>query len=470
VNEPGVGIPFDYEDVYGKVSLMSGNGSKVNIFGFNYTDRVNFPITNFGWNSSGGGLDFTLIPTNSSTIIEGAFTFSGYDSNIEEADRQARESGINGYYGALNFTNFGRNSEVKYGLELTGFRTTFQFVNFKGITIQQNENTTEINSYVKGKYKLGGLVIEPGIRLQYYQSLNDAVMEPRLGLKYNLTENIRVKAAGGRYSQNLLSTTNERDVVNLFVGFLSGPDESIYQKNSTTAFTADKLQKSTHAVGGLEIDLADNIDLNVEAYYKDFDQLIALNRFKTAPTDKNYFVESGYAKGVDLSLKYEGRRSYLWLAYSLGKVTRDDGKQVYPPVFDRRHNLNVVSTYQFGDLKNPIELGVRWNFGSGFPFTQTQGFYSNFQLQGIGDDLLGGNPGLGILYAEERNGGRLPYYHRLDVSIKRLFVFTKHLKMEVTLSGTNVYDRPNIFYFDRVRYTRVNQLPFMPSLSATFQF
>jgi hypothetical protein len=33
-----------------------------------------------------------------------------------------------------------------------------------------------------------------------------------------------------------------------------------------------------------------------------------------------------------------------------------------------------------------------------------------------------------------------------------------------------VYDRPNIFYFDRVRYTRVNQLPLLPSLSATFQF
>jgi hypothetical protein len=42
--------------------------------------------------------------------------------------------------------------------------------------------------------------------------------------------------------------------------------------------------------------------------------------------------------------------------------------------------------------------------------------------------------------------------------------------MEVTASATNVYDRQNIFYFDRVRYQRVNQLPLMPSLSATFQF
>lgn len=32
-----------------------------------------------------------------------------------------------------------------------------------------------------------------------------------------------------RYSQNLLSTVTERDVVNLFVGFLSGPKTTVYE-------------------------------------------------------------------------------------------------------------------------------------------------------------------------------------------------------------------------------------------------
>ena len=130
-----------------------------------------------------------------------------------------------------------------------------------------------------------------------------------------------------------------------------------------------------------------------------------------------------------------------------------------------------MATYQLGKKKE-WEFGARWNFGSGFPFTQTQGFYNSvpFFEDGIGTDVLGGQGDLGILYADERNGGRLPYYHRFDVSMKRLFKFTKHSNLEVTASATNVYDRPNIFYFDRVRYTRVNQLPILPSLSATFQF
>ena len=465
-----VGIPFNYRDIYGKLSLMAGNGSKLNIFGFNYDDGVDYPITNFGWKSTGGGFDFTLVPTNSNTIVGGTLTFTQYDSKIEEADRKPRSSGINGFYAGLNFTNFDRNNEFKYGLELNGFRTEFSFQNFRDLKIEQFENTTEISAYLRWKRKIGPLVIEPGFRLQYYQSLNDVSPEPRLGLKYNITDNLRFKAAGGLYSQNLLSTVNERDIVNLFVGFLSGPEETVFKAGSNNERVDHRLQKSIHGVAGFEVDITNNIEVNIEGYYKDFTQLLALNRNKLLPQDPNYIVETGDAYGLDFSLKLEAKRFYIWGAYSLGFVHRFDGKQTYPPVFDRRHNLNLVTTYQLG-RKKEWEFGARWNFGSGFPFTLTQGFYNNITFdQGIGSDVLGGNGDLGIIYAEKRNGGRLPYYHRLDVSLKRSFSFSKNGKVEITASATNVYDRDNIFYFDRVRFDRVNQLPILPSLSMTVQF
>jgi len=470
------GIPFQYRDLYGKLTLLTDNGSKLNFFGFNYTDAVNFGITDFGWKSSGGGMDFTVIPANSNTIISGLLTVSGYESNILESDRLPRSSSISGYSAQLNFTNFGRNNELKYGLELNGFKTAFQFVNFRGYTIGQTENTTEISTYAKYRQKFGLFVLEPGFRLQYYQSLNDVSYEPRLGLKYNIFDRFRFKAAGGFYSQNLLSTVNERDIVNLFVGFLSGPESALYKPGAAPIdanLTDSRIQKSIHGVGGFEIDVLDNFDLNIEGYYKKFTQLIGLNRNKLTTSEPDFITETGDAYGMDITVKIEGKRAYLWGAYSLGYVTRDDGKQIYPPVFDRRHNLNIVSTYQMGKNRN-LELGARWNFGSGFPFTLTQGFYNNVTFSdGVNTDVLGGNSDpkdIGIIYADQRNGGRLPYYHRMDISLKRIFKFTKYSNLEVVASVTNAYNRPNIFYFDRVRYTRVNQLPVMPSLSATFQF
>ena len=61
------------------------------------------------------------------------------------------------------------------------------------------------------------------LRIQYYSSLAEFSPEPRLGIKYKASERLRLKAAGGLYSQNLISANSDRDVVNLFYGFLSVP-------------------------------------------------------------------------------------------------------------------------------------------------------------------------------------------------------------------------------------------------------
>jgi len=293
------------------------------------------------------------------------------------------------------------------------------------------------------------------------------MVEPRLGVKFNATDRLRFKFAGGIYSQNLLSSVNERDVVNLFVGFLSGPEENIKQPGSNEP-TDSKLQKSVHGVFGVEIDINDNLELNVEPYYKRFSQLINLNRQKLLATDANYAAETGDAYGIDFLLRYEVKDLFLWGTYSLGFVSRDDGEQVYPTIFDRRHNVNLLATYNFG---TDWEASVRFNFGTGFPFTLTQGFYSDYNFQdGITSDYLTGSGELGILFSEDRNSGRLPSYHRLDMSVKRTIKFSKYAKLEAIASVTNVYNRNNIFFFDRVSYERVDQLPILPSLGLIFSF
>lgn len=470
VENDSLGLPFNFTDIYGKLSFVGGNGSKINLFGFNFKDRVNFEnLADLNWNTVGAGLQFRLVPNNSSALINGSFSFSDYDISLAESDDKPRSSGITSFNAGLNFTFFGENSEINYGFELNGFRTAFEFINFLDLTIEQFENTTELSGFVKYKKQFGNLIIEPGIRGQFYASLSTFSFEPRLGIKYNINESLRLKVAGGLYSQNLISTVNERDIVNLFVGFLSGPDEGVF-KPSSMERTSDRLQKANHMVAGLEIDVGKNVALNIEPYLKDFSQLINLNRNKLTPQESDYALETGEAYGVDFSIKYETPALYLWGTYSWGNVNRDDGEQVYPTIFDRRHNVNLLGTYKFG-ANQSWEASVRWNMGSGFPFTLTQGFYTfNTFEEGISTDVLTGNPDLGIIYDENRNGGRLPYYHRLDASLKKTVTFSKYANMEIVASVTNAYDRENIFFFDRVRYERQNQLPILPSLGVTFSF
>ncbi|MCF8237081.1 MAG: TonB-dependent receptor [Saprospiraceae bacterium] len=465
-----LGLPFSYTDLYGKLSFMAGSSSRVSLFGFNFEDAVDYgAIAKLNWKNRGAGMRLSIVPGNSNAVIGALVAFSDYSINLNQQDNRPRDSRISGFNVGLDFTFFNLDSEFKYGFDIQGFNTEFGFTNFLDINIRQENFNTEIAGFFKYKQKWGNLIIEPSARLIYYSSLSDLVLEPRLGLKYNITDYLRLKLAGGFYSQNLISTVNELDVVNLFVGFLSAPQSKIY-KPGTLEETDHRLQKAIHAISGLEIDLSQNIMLNVEPYFKRFTQLIALNRNKHTNTDPDFQTENGDAYGIDLSLRYESGPVYVWTTYSLAKVTRNDGIQEYPPIFDRRHNINALVTYSFGKERS-WEAALRWNFGTGFPFTQTQGFYTNYTLQdGIGSDILTQNGDLGVIYDEDRNNGRLPSYHRLDASLKKNWDFTKHSSLEATLSVTNAYDRSNIFYFDRVSYTRVNQLPILPSVGLTFKF
>ena len=470
IDKSDIGLPYSFTDLYGKLSFVAPGGSKFNFFGFNFRDKVDYTgFAQLEWKNFGAGADFTLIPATSSMIVGGNFTFSDYQIEIIEQDAHRRFSSINSFEVGLDFTYYGRNNEFKYGFELTGFSTEFEFQNFRLITIKQKNSSTEISGFFKYRHKFNKLIIEPSLRIQYYASLADFSIEPRLGLKYNVTNRLRVKFAGGFYSQNLLSTSNERDVVNLFVGFLSGPEETIY-KPGTTEETDHNLQKAIHAIFGIEYDITRNIGLNVEPYIKKYTQLINVNRNKLLATDPDFATETGDAYGIDFSLKYETRSIYVWLTYSYAHVNRDDGEQVYPTFFDRRHNVNALITYTFGENKR-WETSGRWNYGSGFPFTQTSGFYEqeNFE-EGLETEILTNNGELGIIYSDERNGGRLPSYHRLDLSIKRTFTFSKYSNLEVNFNLTNAYNRENIFFVDRVTNSRVNQLPILPSIGFIFSF
>jgi len=464
-------LPFNFTDIYGKLSLSGGNGSKVNVFGFNYRDRVNFQnIADLEWTSGGGGVNFTLIPSGSNLTVDGVVAFSNYDVSLNEGDGRPRSSGIGGFNAGLNFTSFGTKSQLKYGFEVNGFNTDFRFVNFLDASIRQESFTTEISTYFKYKMKLGKLIIEPSIRFQWYASLAELSPEPRIGLKYNVNDRLRFKLAGGLYSQNLISTVNETDVVNLFVGFLSGPEESILQPGSNFETTDTKLQTSRHAVVGVEVDITDKIELNVEPYFKDFTQIVNINRNKVESTEPDFAAETGRAYGIDFLLNYNTPDLLLWFTYTYGFVDRDDGFEVYPTIFDRRHNFNSLVTYKFGDARS-WEASARWNFGTGFPFTLTQGFYSFFDFQeGITTDILEGNPEIGTIFSANRNDGRLPDYHRLDLSVKKTFTFSKNAKLEATVSVTNAYDRDNIFFFDRISFERVDQLPILPSVGLAFHF
>ena len=481
------GLPFNFQDIYGKVSLNAPNGSKVNFFGFSFNDQVNnyMSLSDFGWNSYGAGTNFLVIPGKAPVMIEGNIAYSSYTSRMKEADAPDRYSNINGFNMGFDFSQFMGKNTLKYGIEMLGYTTDYQTYSVYGHSkIGDKVNSTEIGVYAKYKAVLGKFLLEPSFRLQFYASLSDLSPEPRLAVKYNATDWLRLKAAAGMYSQNFVAATSDRDVVNLFYGFLSGIDNlpATYDGKPINSF----LQKANHFILGAEFDIAKNATVNVEGYWKDFVQLTNINRNKIyadTPSEipdllkKDFTKETGDAYGFDVSLKYEDQHWYVWAVYALGFVTREYEKAVeggveltqYAPHFDRRHNINLILTYTAG-AKRQWEFSGRWNFGSGFPFTQVQGFYEYYSFQdGINFDYTTTNGELGVLFGE-LNGGRLPTYHRFDLDVKRKFFFTENIHLEADLGVTNVYNRNNVFYVNLITSDIARQLPILPTLGLTLSF
>jgi hypothetical protein len=361
---------------------------------------------------------------------------------------------------------------------MQGFKTNFNFFNTIGRKIEEIQNTTEIAAFLKYKMVFKNLTIDPGLRLQWYASLSNVSVEPRIAMKYNLNNNVRLKLSAGMYSQNLLSANSDRDVVNLFYGFLSGPEN--LPENFDGKTVTHKLQKSEHIVAGIEYDPLPSLTLTFEGYFKHFPQLTNLNRNKIYDDTgeyseipdylkKDFIIETGDAKGLDFSAKLDLDRFYFWGVYSFAFVNRYDGIIHYVPHYDRRHNVNLVASVFFGEDKE-WEFDARWNFGSGFPVTPTNGYYGRITFaDGINSNYTSENESMALIYGDP-NSKRLSTYHRLDINFKRKIQFTEESTLEIDISVTNVYNRKNIFYVNRITNERVYQLPVLPSIGVNLSF
>ncbi len=135
----------------------------------------------------------------------------------------------------------------------------------------------------------------------------------------------------------------------------------------------------------------------------------------------------------------------------------------FRPPHDRRHQVNALGQVTLAGF----ELTARWNFGSGLPYNQVQG-YDRFLLLN-GDVDVAATPGVPRVIYDRPYGGVLPTYHRLDVSVERTFPF-KGGAFSTQAGAINLYDRTNLFALDVFTLEQTNQLPIVPYIGLKIEF
>ncbi len=170
--------------------------------------------------------------------------------------------------------------------------------------------------------------------------------------------------------------------------------------------------------------------------------------------------------GTDIRLEFQRGPFYGYAGYGLANTSYHaaDGSfgtwfnediVRYNPTHDRRHQASAVMGM---DIRK-FTLSIRWQFGSGLPFTRVLGFDDIIALRALVDVREAARRPR-VLFEHPWNG-RLPTYHRLDLSLERRFDIPG-ASLILQAGAINAYDRTNLFYFDVFRVRRVNQLPIVP--------
>jgi len=144
----GDGLPFNFTDLYGKVTFTGEGGSKVSVFGFHNQDSVNYNVADLNWQASGGGMNFLMIPSGSPVFIRGHVNGSNFMTTFSEDQVEPRFSKIGGFDLGFDFSYFLKNEgEMNYGFNFCGFNTQFTTYNEAKRKIEAFNFSTEIGAY-----------------------------------------------------------------------------------------------------------------------------------------------------------------------------------------------------------------------------------------------------------------------------------------------------------------------------------
>ncbi len=283
--------------------------------------------------------------------------------------------------------------------------------------------------------------------------------EPRFSIRYTLDSVSSIKAAYVKTNQYVHLTA---------FGSLTLPTD-IWLPSSIYA----KPQIGHQICAGYFRNFNDNtLEASIEGYYKKmFNQI----EYKDGTSlldqnlDQKLVFGTGQAYGTELFLRKTAGKLTGWVGYTLSWTTRkfadlNFGKPFYAK-YDRRHDISIVANYE---IAKKLTISGVFVYGTGNATTVPS--YRALYNQDL------------VSVYQERNGYRLPAYHRMDISLTYFRKRTEKVESSWNLSIYNVYSRRNPFAFIinttggitdgslKTEATKVSLFGMVPSITYNFKF
>ncbi|MCT4636621.1 MAG: TonB-dependent receptor [Bacteroidales bacterium] len=437
------------------------NNSKINFYDFNvklnhtinqnnrlyfsaYRGKDHFYYTDIDdqsamdWGNTTGTLRWNKIFSNN-LFLNTSIIFSNYAySYILKDDSQSFnwEADLKEYDVKLDFDYSAfANHNIKFGLETNTHAIKPGKISPRSessnaiVKSLNNKSANTLAVYLNDEFRISDdLSANAGIRFSAINSGDGGNnktyynAEPRLSIRYMLTNSSSVKASYTRTTQymHLMSNSSLGLPTDIWL-----PSDEIIKPQSANNYSL-----------GIYKNFNDNMFmLSAEGYYKDMNNIIDFidnsNLFMNEDIHTQILTGKGKAYGVDISFKkLRGKTSYQ-ISYSYSRTLRTipgiNGGKEYAASFDRPHNIKIAVTQR---LFKKFKASLNFSYASGGLYTVPSGTYLY--------------KGISFLNYTERNGYRAPDFHSMDL----LFSYEKKHKRftsEFRLGIYNVYGRKNVF-------------------------
>ncbi len=409
-----------------RITFSTFNGRDVLKFKFNEVDFESKIDFDWDWGNNSSSLQWRYIPS-SKFLSEFTVTRSKFDFDL--ALQYTEVDSLTGRESKFKFNVFNKIHDITFNEKLSWFasprHTLTLGASYKKPTIQFDFELNRINFFnlkekpsvfsvfVQDKWKVTDLLtFQYGLRSSKYKPHDKIYLDPRIGFKYMLNENLSLKGNWGMFNQ-FLFTTNDENAILRIVDFWQAIPKKF-----------DAIQNQ-HFITGIEKWFDQGFTGSVEAYYKPYSNILTNNpNNDPAIQDDEFISGKGHAWGVELLLKKSTGRLTGWIGYSFSNIERrfdynGDGKiqeidnemsEIFTPIHSKPHSLNLVTSYQINP-KNQISLSL--TISSGQPYTPVIG-----KVYHGGDDLADPYSDL-INIQGRRNSSRYPLYIRGDIAWKR---------------------------------------------------
>ena len=448
-----------FYDLNAKANYRIGEKDRVFISGYFGRDKLGTETFGFNWGNATGTLRWNHI-FNNRLFSNTSLIYSSYDYEIKVNQNNTDfsiKSGIKDSHIKQDFTFFANtNNTLKFGFDviyhtfMPGELTSQGETEMNNIIIDK-KYAFESGVYISNEQKFGSRVmLEYGIRLtmfndvgpgNVYQYDNDGNIisqqeysnmeviktylepEPRFSMSYMLNEQSSVKGSYQRNAQyiHLLSASTSDNPTDVWM-----PSSSIIKPEKANQYS----------VGYFRNFLDNMFESSVEIYYKDMYDLVDYK--DGADVLLNEHVEAdltfgiGRAYGVEFLLRKQLGKFTGWIGYTLSKTEHKfnaiNSGQWFSARQDRTNDISIVGMY---DINDRISVSATWIYYTGDAVTMPSGQY-----------IIDGNV---IPYFTERNGYRMPNYHRLDLGLTIKGKQTKKFQSSWNFSLYNAYARQNAY-------------------------